>query len=61
MCGGLIQRSFGETRWGSCGSIKMHGSSLSKKAIWGTESCYHMSYSLNSLKGGYIGDYIWDY
>ena len=21
----------------------------------------HMSYSLNSLKGGYIGDYIWDY
>ena len=22
---------------------------------------YHMSYSLNSLKGGYIGDYIGDY
>ena len=21
----------------------------------------HMSYSLNSLKGGYIGDYIGDY
>ena len=22
---------------------------------------YYMSYSLNSLKGGYIGDYIGDY
>ena len=22
---------------------------------------YHVSYSLNSLKGGYIGDYIGDY
>ena len=22
---------------------------------------FHMSYSLNSLKGGYIGDYIGDY
>ena len=21
----------------------------------------NVSYSLNSLKGGYIGDYIWDY
>ena len=21
----------------------------------------HMKHSLNSLKGGYIGDYIWDY
>ena len=23
--------------------------------------CRHLSYSLNSLKYGYIGDYIWDY
>ena len=23
--------------------------------------CDYMSYNLNSLKGGYVGDYIWDY
>ena len=27
----------------------------------GPMAMIHMSYSLNSLKGGYIGDYIWEY
>ena len=29
----------------------------SKSSSWGLYMCF----SLNSLKGGYIGDYIWDY
>ena len=31
-------------------------------SVWGEEfGILHMSYSLNSLKRDYIGDYIWEY
>ena len=36
---------------------------LAQQVVVGTRDIwvYYMSYSLNSLKGGYIGDYIGDY
>ena len=30
-------------------------------AVFFDRVCGQMFHSLNSLKGGYIGDYIWDY